>query len=104
MTIKTPPEHPDEPGMRGTYGQGDFVQSAQRSRLRKDQHYAPRGPDVGGPDPYGEGGFAGGGDGQSGYGTDFGQLEGAQRHEHPVSESDYRQAERKSGTGSDQDR
>jgi hypothetical protein len=99
MTIETPKgasEHPEEPGMRGTYGQGDFVESAQRSRLRKDQHYGPRpSGSVETPDPYGEGGFAGGGGGregprQSGYGKDFGQLEGAQRHEKQASERDYK--------------
>jgi hypothetical protein len=62
MIEKTPPERPDEPGMRGTYGQGDFVESAQRSRLHKDQYYAPKGPSASElPDPYGEGAFAGGG-------------------------------------------
>ena len=90
MTEETPPDRPDEPRMRATYGQGDFVESAQRSRLRKDQHYAPRGQDPGGPDPYGEGGYAGGGEGQSGYGADFGQLEGAERHEKAASEQDYK--------------
>lgn len=96
MTDKTPPAHPDAPGMRGSYGQRDFAQSAQRNRLRKDQHYAPKGPAAGEvPDPYGEGAFAGGGQAgtrQSGYGEDFGNLEGAQRHEKQVSELDNRKA------------
>jgi hypothetical protein len=79
--------------MRGTYGQGDFVQSAQRDRLRKDQHFGSKtGADGEVPDPYGEGGFAAGGDGQSGYGADFGQLEPAQRHEKQISEQDLRKA------------
>lgn len=105
-TPKTPPERPTEPGMRGSYGQGDFVQSAQRNRLRKDQHFAPRqGDSHEVPDPYGEGGFAGGGDAgdgprQSGYGTDFGQLEGSQRHEKQASERDYKKA----GTGAESSR
>lgn len=105
MTIETPPqtppERPDEPGRRGTYGQGDFVESAQRNRLRTDQHFAPR---TGGtsevPDPYGEGGFAGGGEGQTGYGADYGQLEPSQRHEKQVSEHDYR----KGGTAAESSR
>ena len=93
MIDKIPPERPDAPGMRGSYGQGDFVQSAQRNRLRKDQHFAAKPGSAGElPDPYGEGGFAAGGDGQSGYGADFGQLEGAQRHEKQVSEQDLRLA------------
>lgn len=98
MIEKTPPERPDEPGMRGTYGQGDFVESAQRSRLHKDQHFASRTSSDGEtPDPYGEGGFAASGDGgspsrQSGYGDGYGQLEGAQRHEKQVSELENRKA------------
>jgi hypothetical protein len=110
MTIKTdhdaPPERPDDPGMRGTYGRTDHVESAQRSRLRKDQHYARRTGDVGEvPDPYGEGGFAGQGDvggasRQSGYGSDFGQLEAAQRHEKHASERDYKNG----GTGAKSNR
>jgi hypothetical protein len=93
MIDKTPPERPDAPGMRGTYGQGDFVQSAQRDRLRKDQHFGGKARGEGEiPDPYGEGGFAAGGDGQSGYGADFGQLEPAQRHEKQVSEHDLKKA------------
>jgi len=96
MIEKTPPERPDEPGMRGTYGQGDFVESAQRSRLHKDQYYAPKGPSASElPDPYGEGAFAGGGQSgtrQSGYGEDFGNLDGARRHEKQVSEDDIRKA------------
>jgi len=79
--------------MRGTYGQGDFVESAQRDRLRKDQHFGPKSrSSTETPDPYGEGGFAAGGDGQSGYGADFGQLEPAQRHEKQVSERALREA------------
>jgi hypothetical protein len=79
--------------MRGTYGQGDFVRSAQRDRLRKDQHFGPKTHGDGEtPDPYGKGGFAAGGDGQSGYGADFGQLEAAQRHEKQVSEQDLKKA------------
>lgn len=106
MTSKTPSNPPDEPGMRGTYGQGDSVRSAQRSRLRTDQHFATRTSDAGEtPDPYGEGGFAGGGDGQSGtrqsgYGADYGQLEPSQRHEKQASERDYGKA----GTGADPSR
>jgi len=89
MIARTPPERPDSPGMRGTYGQGDFVQSARRDRWRKDQHFAdksPSTPEV--PDPFGAGGFAAGGEGQSGYGADYGQLQPAQRHEKQVSEHD----------------
>lgn len=101
MIDRIPPERPDSPGMRGTYGQGDFVQSAQRDRLRKDQHFASKtGAEGEVPDPYGEGGFAAGGEGQSGYGADFGQLQAAQRHEKQVSEQDLRKA----GTGSKSDR
>jgi hypothetical protein len=75
--------------MRGSYGQGDFVESAQRNRLRKDQHFAAKTPSDGEvPDPYGVGGFAAGCDRQSGYGADFGQLEPSQRHEKQVSEQD----------------
>jgi hypothetical protein len=93
MTGRTPPERPEAPGARGTYGQGDFTPSAQRNRLRTDQHFADRAPSSSEvPDPYGAGGFAAGGDGQSGYGADFGQLEPAQRHEKQVSEHDLRNA------------
>ena len=93
MIDRKPPGRPDAPGMRGTYGQGDFVQSAQRNRSRQDQHFAPKSSSSAEtPDPYGEGGFPAGGDGQSGYGADFGQLEGAQRHEKQVSEQDLRKA------------
>lgn len=95
MTDTLPPIRPDQPGVHGTYGQGDFAPSAQRDRFRRDQHYACRPhPAESGPDPYGAGGFAAGGEGQSGYGGDFGQLDGAQRHEKPCSERDYK----KSGT------
>jgi hypothetical protein len=93
MIDRKPPERPDATGTRGTYGQGDFVRSAQRDRLRKDQHFGAKtgaGGEV--PDPYGEGGFAAGGDGQSGYGADFGQLEPSQRHERQVSEHDLKKA------------
>ena len=97
MIDKTPPGRPDEPGIGGTYGQGDFVQSAQRSRLHKDQHYAPKtsgSPEV--PDPYGEGGYAGGegqgGARQSGYGVDYGQLKGAELNETHVTEERMRKA------------
>jgi hypothetical protein len=93
MIAKTPPERPNAPGMRGSYGQGDFVESAQRDRLRKDQHFAAKGHGDGEtPDPYGAGGFAAGGDGQSGYGAGYGQLEAAQRHEKQVSEHDLKKA------------
>jgi len=93
MIERTPPKDPNAPGTRGTYGQGDFAEGAQRNRLRQDQHFAPKpssSAEV--PDPYGEGGFAAGGEGQSGYGADFGQLESAQRHEKQVSEQDLRKA------------
>ena len=100
MIDKTPPERPDAPGTRGTYGQADFVQSAQRNRLRKDQHFGAKSRASGElPDPYGEGGFAAGGDGQSGYGADFGQLEAAQRHEKQVSERAVRDAGTASKSG-----
>jgi hypothetical protein len=93
MIGRSPPERPDAPGMRGTYGQGDFAPSAQRDRLRKDQHFGTKSSSAGElPDPYGAGGFAAGGDGQSGYGADFGQLEPAQRHEKQVSEQDLKKA------------
>ena len=93
MIDRNPPERPDAPGMRGTYGQGDFVQSAQRDRLRKDQHFGGKPASSNEtPDPYGEGGFAAGGEGQSGYGADYGQLEPAQRHEKQVSEQDLKKA------------
>jgi hypothetical protein len=105
MIDRTPPEAPPKsanaPGARGTYGQGDFALSAQRDRLRKDQHFACRSASSSEtPDPYGEGGFAAGGDGQSGYGADYGQLEPSQRHERHVSEHDIRNA----GTSSKSDR
>ena len=91
MIGRSPPERPDVPC--GTYGQGDFSQSAQRDRLRKDQHFGSRPASAGEvPDPYGEGGFAAGGEGQSGYGADYGQLEPAQRHEKQVSEQDLKKA------------
>jgi hypothetical protein len=75
------------------------VKSAQRNRLRKDQHFA-QGNDRETPDPYGEGGFASGTDAkdgprQSGYGSDFGQLEASQRPEKQASERDYKNG----GTG-----
>jgi hypothetical protein len=93
MIDKIPPARPDHPGMRGTYGQGDFVQSAQRNHLRRDQHFAAKPASAGElPDPYGAGGFAAGGDGQSGYGADYGQLQPAQRHEKQVSEQQLRKA------------
>ena len=101
MTINTPPNTPpareDEPGLRGTYGQGDYSRSAQRSRSHKDQHYAAGGGSGEIPDPYGEGGFAAGDDArdgprQSGYGADFGQLEASQRSEKRASELDYKKA------------
>ena len=75
----------------GSYGQQGMSPAAQRNRLRKDQHYAPGGEaGESGPDPYGEGGFAGGGAGQSGYGGENGMLEPSQRHEKQVSEHDRR--------------
>ena len=91
MIDRIPPER--APGSRGSYGQGDFAPSARRDRLRKDQHFGAK-PASGGetPDPYGEGGFAAGGVGQSGYGADYGQLEPSQRHEKQVSEHDLRKA------------
>jgi hypothetical protein len=97
MNKDPPPLTPSQPGAHGTYGQSDQVQSARRDRHRRDQHFAARlDPDDGSPDGYGPGGFAGGGQGQSGYGVDFGQLDGARRHEKHPSERDYRAA----GTGS----
>lgn len=100
MTDRIPRESPEAP-LRGTYGQGDFAQSAQRNRFRKDQHYAPKKAGASEtPNPYGEGAFAGGTDRQSGYGADFGQLEGAQRAETQVSEQDIKRA----GTASKSDR
>lgn len=93
MIDRPPPQRPGAPGMHGTYGQGDFVQSAQRDRLRKDQHFGCKTASAGEtPDPYGAGGFAAGGDGQSGYGADFGQLQASQRHEKQVSEHDLKKA------------
>jgi hypothetical protein len=93
MIDRTPPGQPDAAGTRGSHGQGDFVRSAQRDRLRKDQHYGSKTRGDGEvPDPYGEGGCAAGGDGQSGYGADFGQLQAAQRHERQVSEQDLEKA------------
>lgn len=104
MSIDPPPERPDQPGMRATYAQDDFDLSAQRSRFRKDQLFTPSGPNPDGPVPYGEGGFPAGGEGQSGYGTDFGQLDGAERHEKAVSEQDNLEARRESGTCVESDR
>jgi hypothetical protein len=97
MSDLQPPVRRREPGAHGTYGKSDFAPSAQRDHLRRDQHFAHRtNPDDGGPDPFGAGGFAGGGDqSQSGYGVDFGQLDAASQHERHPSERDYRRA----GTG-----
>lgn len=115
MTAKTPADQvsdrrSDAQGVSGAHGQGGFVESARRNQSRTDQHFAARSASASEtPDPFGEGGFAGGGDHpdgsrQSGYGADYGQLQPSQRHEKQASERDYGDDRKKGGTVAESNR
>jgi hypothetical protein len=94
------PPPPKDPGLEGSYGQHDQSPAARRNQWRTDQHYGvPMAAGERGADPFGEGGLAAGGTGQSGYGGEYGQLEPSQRHEKAVPED-----RKRGGTGFKQDR
>lgn len=89
---------------QSTYGQHDQSAAARRNQWRKDQHPGSGArPGEAGPDPYGEGHFAAGGYGQSGYGGEYGQLAPQQRPETQAAEADLKAARDRAardGTGS----
>lgn len=82
---ETPGQTGPKTGAGPTYAQQDVSLAARRSLMRTDHHTAQgQGRAI---DPYGRGDFATGGLGHSGYGGDYGTLEGSSLHERRAHEA-----------------